>query len=67
MIIGPNPTSSSRDEGADWGWRQPTVYTGFHMTFLLKSAWNASKTNDVLLDGKTKRKSLEKGGEMMFL
>lgn len=44
-----------------------SVYTGFHMTFLLKSAWNASKTNNVLLDEKTKREILEKGGWMVFL
>jgi hypothetical protein len=51
MIIGPNPTSSNRNKGGvlgvGVGRREPTVYTGFHMTFLLKSAWNASKTNDV--------------------
>lgn len=48
------------------GWAN-SVYTGFHMTSLLKSAWNASKTNNVLLDEKTKREILEKGGWMIFL
>lgn len=67
MIIHPNPTSSNRNKGMYWGWGEPTVYTGFQMTVLVKSAWNASKTNNVLLDEKTKREILEKGEWMIFL